>query len=171
MEKVKIEIKNIHGAVLFSHECDNNTILITLLEAIRSGAYLRGAYLSGAYLRGAYLSGADLSRADLSRADLSRADLRGADLRGADLSGADLSGYKIKIAIVFTGLYEYIVIPFITEEKEKRLIMGCFNRSLDDWKSNFWNNDCEFPNNGSLKSNLRLMAYNTALSWFDLMDK
>jgi uncharacterized protein YjbI with pentapeptide repeats len=143
---LKIEIKNIHGAILFSHECDNNVILITLLEAIRRGADLRGADLRGA-------------------------NLRGANLSGANLSGANLSGYKIKTAIVFTGLYEYTVIPFITEENEKRLVMGCFNRSLDEWKSDFWNNNNEFPNDGSLKSNLRLMAFNTALSWFDLIDK
>jgi hypothetical protein len=99
------------------------------------------------------------------------ANLRGANLSGANLSGANLSGYKIKTAIVFTGLYEYTVIPFITEENEKRLVMGCFNRSLDEWKSDFWNNNNEFPNDGSLKSNLRLMAFNTALSWFDLIDK
>jgi uncharacterized protein YjbI with pentapeptide repeats len=163
---LKIEIKNIHGAILFSHECDNNVILITLLEAIRRGADLRGADLRGANLRGANLSGANLRGADLRGANL-----RGANLSGANLSGANLSGYKIKTAIVFTGLYEYTVIPFITEENEKRLVMGCFNRSLDEWKSDFWNNNNEFPNDGSLKSNLRLMAFNTALSWFDLIDK
>ena len=96
-----IEIKSISGRVLFTHTCDNNTILTTLLEAIRSyadlsGADLRGANLRGADLRGANLSGANLRGADLRGANLSGADLRGADLRGANLSGADLRGANLR---------------------------------------------------------------------------
>ena len=66
MSKIKIEIKSRWaGTILFEYEKENNTINDTLLEAIKSGAYLsgadlRGAYLSDAYLRGAYLSDADL---------------------------------------------------------------------------------------------------------------
>ena len=148
------------------------------------GAYLRGAYLRGADLQGANLRGADLKGADLKGADLKDADLRGAylqgaylqgaNLQGADLQDADLQGAylqgaeKIKTAAVFTGLYQYIVIPYITEENIKRVKMGCYNRSLEEWEENFWNNNEEFPNNGSMKSNLRLMAFNTAKAWLEL---
>ena len=52
-----IEIKSIYGDVLFSHTCKNNTILIALLEAIKSNAYLSGANLRGVDLRGVDLSG------------------------------------------------------------------------------------------------------------------
>jgi hypothetical protein len=53
---MKIEIKHrVTGAVLYSYECDGNTIKKTLERAV--------------------LSGADLSFADLSFADLSGADL------------------------------------------------------------------------------------------------
>lgn len=69
MTKIKIEIKNRRtGKILFEYEKENNTIKDTLLEAIKSSAYLSGA--------------------DLSEADLSGADLSGAYLRGADLSEA-----------------------------------------------------------------------------------
>jgi len=144
-----------------------------LMGADLRGAYLRGADLRGAYLRGADLRGADLMGADLRGADLMGADLRGAylrgaDLMGADLRGADLMGYKIKVAAVFTGLYAYVVIPYITEENDQRVKMGCHDRSVTEWDSDFWNNDREFPNNNSLKSNLRLMAYNTAKEWLKL---
>ena len=62
---MKIEIKSRYtDAALFAHECDDNSVKTTLLEAIKAGA------------------------------DLSDADLRGADLRGADLSGADLRGIR-----------------------------------------------------------------------------
>jgi len=149
------------------------------------GAYLQGAYLQGAYLQGAYLRGADLRGVDLQGADLQGVDLQGADLwgvdlwgayllgadlQGADLQGAYLQGEKIKTAIVFTGLYQYIVIPYVTETGVKRIKMGCFNRTLDEWNENFWNNDNEFPNNGSLKSNIRLMAFETAKKWLDLIE-
>ena len=91
----KIEIKSIYGDVLFSYECEDNTIRKTVLEAVKSGADLSGAYLSRADLSRADLSRADLSRADLSRADLSRANLSDADLSGAYLSGANLSGANL----------------------------------------------------------------------------
>ena len=139
------------------------------------GAYLRGADLQGAYLQGADLQGADLRGADLQGAYLRGAYLQGAYLRGADLQGAYLQGAylqgaeKIKTAIVLTGLYIYVVIPYITEDNKKRVKMGCHNRSLAEWENNFWNNDDEFPNDNSLKSNLRLMAFNTAKEWLKLV--
>ena len=198
--KTKIEIKHwITGSILFEFECDGNSILKTLLEAVDNkkdltGADLRGAYLTGAdltgayltgadlrgadligaYLRGAYLTGADLTGADfrgayLRGAYLTGADLRGADLTGADLRGADLRGKKIKTAIVFTGLYDYIVMPYITEENEVRIKMGCHDRTLQEWTENFWNNNSEFPNDNSVKSQCRLMAFETAKKWIEII--
>lgn len=49
--------------------------------------------------------------------------------------------------------------------------MGCHDRTLAEWEADFWNNTSEFPNDGSLKSNSRVMAYNTAKAWFELIDK
>ena len=110
----KIEIKDRYdGHVIFSYEREDNTIAITVCEAIKSGAdlrdaylrcadlryaYLRGAYLHGADLSGAYLCGADLRGADLRDAYLGGADLRGANLRDADLHGADLGGADLRDA-------------------------------------------------------------------------
>jgi len=177
MKKIKIEIKHwITGSVLFEYESEGNTILETLKKAVSekkdlTWADLRGAYLRGADLTGAYLRGADLTGADLTGAYLRGAYLRGADLRGADLTGAALTGAeKIKHASVFTGLYEYVVIPYITESGIKRVKMGCHDRTLTEWESDFWNNTSEFPNDNSLKSNLRVMAFETAKKWFDLIE-
>jgi hypothetical protein len=157
--KVKIEIKNrFTGKILFELETENNTVRKTLIEAVPQGADLQGADLQGAYLRGAYLRGADLQGADL----------QGADLQGADLRGADLQGKKIKSAAVFTGLYKYTVIPYVTEKDVKRVKMGCYDRTVSEWESDFWNNNNEFPNDGSVDSNLRLMAFQTALKWFEI---
>lgn len=56
----KIEIKDRYdGHVIFSYECEDNTIAITVCEAIKSGAYLSGADLRDAYLRDAYLRDAN----------------------------------------------------------------------------------------------------------------
>ena len=60
---IKIQIKDTQGRVLYEHECENNTIKLTLEQALRRRVDLRGA-------------------------DLRFANLRGADLRGADLRGA-----------------------------------------------------------------------------------
>ena len=119
-EEMNIQIKSrLTGTVLFEHDCEGNSVRLTLELAIKSdadlsranlsgadlsGADLSRANLSGAYLSGANLSGADLSGADLSRANLSRANLSGADLSGANLSGANLSGANLSSAYL-SGAY------------------------------------------------------------------
>jgi len=180
--KIKIQIKNRWtGSIIFEYESESNTVKESLVEAVKHGAYLQGAYLQGAYLQGADLQGADLQGADLQGAYLQGAYLQGADLQGAYLQGAYLQGaylqgaylrgVKIKTAMVFTGLYDYVVIPYITEENEKRIKMGCYDRSLKEWEGNFWNNESEFPNNDSFKSNQRLFAFETAKNWILLTEK
>ena len=170
--KVKIEIKNrFTGKVLFEFETENNTIQKTVEEAIKSGCDLSGCDLSFSDLRGCNLRGCNLSFSNLRGCDLSGCDLRGCDLSGCDLRGCDLSGKTIKTAAVFTGLYTYIVIPYITEDNEKRIKLGCHDRLLSEWESDFWNNNDEFPNDGSIKSESRLMAFKSAKMWFEIIDK
>ena len=155
MKKIKIPIKSIFGKILFEYECDDNTIKKVLLEALKQGADLRGADLRGIDLRGI---------------DSQGIDLRGTYLRGADLRGTDLHGVKIKKAIVITGLYNYIIIPFISESGEKYIRMGCYTRTVKEWENDFWNNPNEFPNDNSLKSNLRLLGFETGKKWFELVE-
>jgi len=145
---MKIEIKSIFGAVLFEYDVENNSIRKALVEAVSKKA--------------------DLQVADLQVADLRGADLPGAYLRGAYLRGAYLRGHKIKSAQVFTGLYKYVTIPFITEEGEKRICLGCYNRSLKEWEADFWNNTSEFPNDGNYESVSRVFAFETAKKWLEL---
>jgi hypothetical protein len=90
---MKIQILNRwNSSILFEHDCEENSIKITVLAAIKVGANLCGANLCGANLCGANLCGADLRGADLRGADLRGANLYGADLRGANLYGANLYG-------------------------------------------------------------------------------
>lgn len=112
----RIEIKNMTGEVLFSYECEDNTIRKTLERAVSKGvnlggADLRDANLRGAKLRGANLGGANLGGADLRGAYLGDANLRGAnlrvanlrvtDLRDAGLGGADLGGADLRDADLY----------------------------------------------------------------------
>jgi hypothetical protein len=63
---MKIDIKSWRtGEVLFSHECENNTVKITLEAGVKVGASLDGARLDGARLDGASLDGARLDGASL----------------------------------------------------------------------------------------------------------
>jgi hypothetical protein len=140
---------------------------------IKPFADLRGADLPFADLRGADLRGADLRGADLRAADLLGADLRGADLRGADLRGADLRGAKYNDVItiqsmeLFDGLYKYQSGYIIDTEGMHWIKLGCFTRTREDWDADFWNNDDEFPNDGSKKSRRRLFAYETICRLLD----
>ena len=56
-------------------------------------------------------------------------------------------------------------------EDEEFIKLGCYTRKLSEWEFDFWNNDKEFPNNGSEKSNLRILAFNTAKEWLNLQTK
>ena len=85
----EIKIKNIDGVAIFRHTAKNNSVKITLEEAIYindnpDGAELEGADLEGADLAGAYLIGANLRGANLKGANLEGAYLKGATLRGAE---------------------------------------------------------------------------------------
>ena len=106
--KTTVKIKSISGNVLFSYECEDNSIKKTLEKAVEVGANLSeanlrevnlaGANLSGADLTGADLSGSNLREVDLSEADLSVTNLRVTNLSGANLSGTYLSGANLSWA-------------------------------------------------------------------------
>ena len=74
------------------YECESESMLLALQQAVASGANLRGAYLGGANLGGANLGGANLGGANLGGANLVGANLVGAYLVGAYLGGANLRG-------------------------------------------------------------------------------
>ena len=96
---MKIEIKSRFSLeVLFSHECEDNSVAITLAAAINAKANLRSADLRSADLGGADLYGANLGGANLYGADLYGADLYGADLRSANLYGANLRSADLRSA-------------------------------------------------------------------------
>ena len=93
-----IEIKDVNGVVIFKHEAENNSIEITVEEAINKNVKLNRANLANANLANAYLRGANLANANLIGANLANADLIGANLRGAELLMANLSGANLKDA-------------------------------------------------------------------------
>jgi hypothetical protein len=128
---MKIEIKSwLTGGVLFTHDCDENTILITLKAALKIGANLSRANLSGADLSGANLSGADLYGAHLYGANLS-----GANLSRADLSRANLYGEKVEDIkqIGNIGSRGGFTICFKLE-KSIKINCGCFWGSLEEFE-------------------------------------
>jgi len=157
---MKIEIKSrFNGSVLFAHECEENTLKITLEMALKAradlrgaylcgadlrdaylcgadlrDAYLRGANLRGAYLRGAYLRGANLYGADLCGADLYGADLRDADLRGANLHDKKLIGDRSFFQIGPIGSRSDYLISFITD-KGIHINAGCFSGAIKEFEA------------------------------------
>ena len=108
---MKIEIKSRFTAnVLFSFECESNSIKLTLQAALKDKANLRGADLYGANLRGA--------------------DLRDANLRGADLYGANLRGEKLTKTPLF--LYNLMWDVTVTAESIK---IGCQHHKIEAWRN------------------------------------
>lgn len=90
---MEIKIKNrLDDSVIYSHDCEDNTIKITVEQAVKEGVSLQYADLAGANLRNANLHGAYLFSVNLNNANLLGADLCYADLQYANLRGADLAG-------------------------------------------------------------------------------
>ena len=78
---MKIEIKNKWtGEVIFAHDCDNNSVRVTVQAAIRAKVNLRGSDLRNSDLRGSDLSGSDLSYSNLSGSNLSGSNLSNSDV-------------------------------------------------------------------------------------------
>ena len=106
---MKIEIKSRFSLeVLFSHECEDNSVAITLAAAINAKANLYGANLGDADLRSADLRSADLRSANLRSANLRSADLYfanlgDAELRSADLRYADLRSANLRSADLYVA--------------------------------------------------------------------
>ena len=117
---MKIEIKSRFSLeVLFSHECEDNSVAITLAAAINAKANLGYANLYGANLRGADLRGADLG---------------GANLRGADLGGAGkLTGDRPYFAVGPIGSRQDVLAAFLTE-KGVYLRAGCFFGTVEEFR-------------------------------------
>ena len=77
---------------------------------------------------------------------------------------------KIKKIIFMSQLYQYDTVALLSEEDEKYIGLGCHFRTVDDWEKDFWNNNREFPNDGSVKSKLRVFAFETLKNWCKIVE-
>ena len=122
---MKIEIKSHFDLeILFSHECTDNTLAITLAVAVNAKTNLYRANLRGANLRGADLRGADLYGANLGDANL----------RGANLGDAGkLTGDRPYFAVGPIGSRQDVLAAFLTE-KGVYLRAGCFFGTVEEFR-------------------------------------
>ena len=81
-------------------------------------------------------------------------------------SQANLSGEKITALKVFTGLYDYTVHAVLYEDGSCWVRMGCLFNSLEGWEKIGIRNSnlTDFPNDGSLKCEERVAAFEFAKS-------
>lgn len=105
MNRIRI-FDNERNNVIFSYDCEDNTVARTLERAVAYDVSLHHANLRGVYLRDAGLRGADLCYANLRYASLRGVDLRyaslgGVDLRDANLRGADLRSANLRDANLY----------------------------------------------------------------------
>jgi hypothetical protein len=78
------------------------------------------------------------------------------------------NGLQVKKFASFLGLYKYPVIVIITTDNKYYIGLGCHLRLVSEWEENFWNNNNEFPNDGSIKSELRKLAFEFSKQWIGL---
>jgi hypothetical protein len=132
---MKIEITNRYTEeVIYSHECEGNTIKKTVEKAVKVNANLRNADLRNADLWKADLRNADLENANLWNANIGKANLRNADLRNANLENAKLWNAKNKDEAVNVPMY----CTWSHGITNGNLIhIGCVNRTIEDWDKFF----------------------------------
>lgn len=110
---MKIDITcRFSGKTLFSHDCEENSLKLTVEAAVRAGACLRGANLDGA--------------------SLDRASLAEASLAGASLTGASLVGARPIFQIGPIGSRSAYLVAFATD-KGLRIKAGCFFGTTEDF--------------------------------------
>ncbi len=61
--------------------------------------------------------------------------------------------------------YRYQSGGSLTSDGKIFIRLGCFVRTLQEWESDFWNNNAEFPNDNSEKSKKRLATFNKIKSY------
>ena len=145
----KIEIKHkITNEVLFSHECENNTIKITLQLAVKNranlgNANLGDANLENAYLGDAYLGNANLGNANLGDANLENAYLGNANLENANLENAYLGNANLENAYLGNANLENAKkVPIYCRwthgiTNENLIHIGCEKRTIEEWDKFF----------------------------------
>ena len=143
---IKIEIKSTFGTLLFTHECDENTIRKTVEKAIAEDANLIGANLIGANLRDANLIGANLRDANLRDANLRGANLEGANLIGANLRDANLRGANLEGAnLIGANLIDANKIPMYCKWPigitDGLIHIGCKKQTIEQWDVFFASNE------------------------------
>ena len=69
------------------------------------------------------------------------------------------------------NLYDYTVMAYFDKSGEKWLKMGCKLLKIKEWEADFWNNNNEFPNDGSEKSNNNYDAFLLAKAFFEIKSK
>lgn len=69
------------------------------------------------------------------------------------------------------NIYDHPCGAWIEEKRGEIIQLGCFTRTRKEWEDDFWNNDKEFPNNNSDKSNARLRAFKMCCNFLDLIKK
>ena len=69
------------------------------------------------------------------------------------------------------NLYKYTCGAWIEEKRGEIVQLGCFTRTRKEWEEDFWNNEKEFPNDNSDKSNARLRAFKMCCNFLDLIKK
>lgn len=109
-----IEIKSrFDSRVIFSHDCENNSIRLTVEAAVKAGANLVGA--------------------NLARANLARANLTWANLTGANLTGANLAGATYGIATLTKGVLQLLGLYWSVLIFDAHIKIGCEFHSTQEW--------------------------------------
>jgi len=113
----------------------------------------------------ANFSDAKFSDVDFSIANFSSANFSRAMFSDVDFSSAKFSDAKVVRSVSF-NIYKYASFSFEMDTGTRYIRLGCRSRALEEWESDFWDNNEEFPDDNSEKSNLRKLAFETHRKWF-----
>jgi len=136
-----------------------------MIGADMIGADMRGADMYRANMSGANMIGADMRGANMCGANMCGANMYRANMIGANMRGAKRFGKTLLHHAKFDGLYKYTVEIAVCTDSSVIVKMGCKELTLQEWETNWFNNDGEFPNDGSAKTKHRIAAYNYSVNY------
>jgi carbonic anhydrase/acetyltransferase-like protein (isoleucine patch superfamily) len=146
----------VDGSTVDGSTVDGSTVL--------NGSTVDGSRVDGSTVNGSTVNGSTVLNG--SRVDGST--VNGSTVNGSTVLNGEITKYTAMFAV---NLYLYSTSAYLNKEGNEVIQLGCFTRFRSEWESNFWNNDKEFPNNGSDKSKARLRAFNTACFFLDSIKK
>lgn len=166
LDNSELSRSTLAGVVLDKASCKKTSFVGSdLNNASAKDADFEEAFFADSVLAEANFTRSNLESASMSRADMVMANFYNANMKDVYIPGTNLTGAKGIISIA--NEYPYVNYGYIYKDVP-RVRLGCYDRTLEQWDKDFWNNPDEFPKasgGGEIRYETYLMIKNYLLNY------